>query len=70
MFYCERSQVSITRSVVKARANEQNAKLALAFYCECSRGSSARSAVKAAVKRVQCKRKQFQSHEVRLKVKG
>jgi hypothetical protein len=31
---------------VKARANERNAKLALAFHGECGRGSIARSAVK------------------------
>ena len=32
---------------VKTCANEQNAKLALAFYCECSQVSSTRSVVKA-----------------------
>ena len=37
---------SAERGNLKARANERNVKLALAFHCECSRGSSARSAVK------------------------
>ena len=44
MFYCERSQVSITRSVVKAC---ENIKLALMFYCERSQVSITRSVVKA-----------------------
>ena len=43
MFYCERSQVSITRSVVKAC---ENIKLALMFYCERSQVSITRSVVK------------------------
>ena len=37
---------SAERGKLKARANERNVKLALAFHSECSRGSSARSAVK------------------------
>ena len=42
-----KTSVCCNRRKLKARANERNAKLALAFHSECSRGSIAQSAVKA-----------------------
>ena len=46
LFFDRKSGFTALLYKLKARANERNAKSALAFYSECSRGSSARSAVK------------------------